>query len=190
MVFNAVVCLVFNAIGQNQTNWNAPTPNTYEGQNFGTSDTYTTTADNTSTAITISNAAVTPVTGNTYDIYVKYTNPQGQCIECTETLHYTFVAIQNPNYYGYYSVAPSPASSDLTIYVDDEKLKNQKISKSPDQVIQRVMIMNRFGTVVNQQTYPSGTRKVSLNVSSLPSDIYVAKIFNGKNWTSIKFIKK
>lgn len=109
---------------------------------------------------------------------------------CTETLHYTFVAIQHPNYYGYYSVAPSPVSSDLTIYVDDEKLKNQKIQKSPDQVIQRVMIMNKFGTAVAQQTYPSGTRKISLNVSNLPPDMYVAKIFNGKKWVSVKFMKK
>lgn len=109
---------------------------------------------------------------------------------CQETLHYTFVAIPNPNSYGYYSVAPNPVSSDLTIYVDDEKLKNQKIEKSADQVIQQVVVMDKFGKALRQQSYPSGTKRITLNVSGLAADMYVAKVYNGKQWTQIKFFKK
>lgn len=109
---------------------------------------------------------------------------------CQETLHYTFVAIPNPYGYGYYSLAPNPVSSDLTIYVDEEKLKTQKIEKSPDQVIRQVVIMDKLGNVLRQQSYPSGTKKASLNVSTLAADMYVAKVYNGKQWTQIKFFKK
>lgn len=109
---------------------------------------------------------------------------------CAETLHYTFIAIQNPNSYGYYSLAPNPVSSDLIIYVDDEKLKSQKIQKSPDQVIQQVVIMDKFGNVLTQQKYPQNSKRVTLNVNGLSSDMYVARIFNGKKWTFLKFLKK
>jgi hypothetical protein len=108
---------------------------------------------------------------------------------CTETLYYDFLAIEQPSY-NYYSVAPNPVNSDLTIYVDDEKLKNQKIEKSSDQVIQQVIIMDKFGSVLAQQKYPGDTKKIRLNVSGLATDMYIVKIFNGKKWTSIKFMKK
>lgn len=107
---------------------------------------------------------------------------------CSESLYYTFVPISNP--YSYYSLAPNPVSSDLTIYVDEEKLKNQKIEKSPDQVIQQVIIIDKLGNVVTQQKYPTTTKKVRLSVSGLTPDMYIAQIFNGKKLTSIKFMKK
>ncbi len=109
---------------------------------------------------------------------------------CSETLHYTFVPISNPYSYSYYSLAPNPVSSDLTIYVDDEKLKKQKIAKSPDQVIQQVIILDKLGNTLLQQKYPADTRKVTMNVSGLSPDMYVAKIFNGKKWLVMKFLKK
>ncbi len=109
---------------------------------------------------------------------------------CSETLHYTFVPISNPYSYSYYSLAPNPVSSDLTIYVDEEKLKKQKIEKSPDQVIQQVIILDKLGNTLLQQKYPADTRKVTMNVSGLSPDMYVAKIFNGKKWLVMKFLKK
>lgn len=105
---------------------------------------------------------------------------------CTSSQDFTFIAQS----YLYYSLAPNPASSELTVYVDDEKLKKQKITKSSDQVIQQVIIMDKFGNMVLRRTYASDTKKATLNVSGLSPDMYVAKVFNGKKWTSIKFIKK
>jgi N-acetylneuraminic acid mutarotase len=107
---------------------------------------------------------------------------------CPKTLHYTFFPTNCD--YAMYSLAPNPATSDLVIYVDDEKLKKQKIEKSPDQVIQQVIITDKLGNVLRQQKYPTNTKKININVSGLAPDIYVSKIFNGKNWTTIKFIKK
>jgi hypothetical protein len=50
--------------------------------------------------------------------------------------------------------------------------------------------MDRFGNVVRQQKYPANTRKATLNVSGLSTDMYVVRIFDGKNWSSTKFLKK
>jgi hypothetical protein len=105
---------------------------------------------------------------------------------CTSSQDFTFIA---QSYY-YYSLAPNPVSTDLTIYVDDEKLKKQNIEKAPDQAIQQVIIVDKMGNIARQQNYPRDTKKVSLNVNGLAPDMYVAKVFNGKRWTSIKFIKK
>jgi N-acetylneuraminic acid mutarotase len=107
---------------------------------------------------------------------------------CPKTLHYTFFPTNCD--YSMYSLAPNPTTSDLVIYVDDEKLKKQKIKSSPDQVIQQVVISDKLGNVLRQQKYPSNTKKIRINVSGLAPDMYVAKIFNGKNWTTIKFMKK
>lgn len=105
---------------------------------------------------------------------------------CTSTQDFTFIAQS----YLYYSLAPNPVSSELTIYVDNNKLSSQKIPKSPDQVIREVIITDKLGNIMKRQTYPSDTKKVTLNVSGLPLDMYVAKVFNGKKWVSFKFLKK
>jgi hypothetical protein len=54
------------------------------------------------------------------------------CVIVTEW--YIFTA---DGYYSYYSVAPNPVNSDLTIYVDDEKLKTKKIKRLPSRVFKR-----------------------------------------------------
>lgn len=105
---------------------------------------------------------------------------------CTKTFHYDFMAQPYPSYY---SVGPNPASSELTIYVDDEKLKQQKVQKSSDQSIQKIMITDRLGNVLMQKTFSADTRKATLNISRLSTDVYVVKIFNGKQWVPIKFFK-
>jgi hypothetical protein len=105
---------------------------------------------------------------------------------CTSSQDYTFIA---QSYY-YYSLAPNPASDNLTIYVDDEKLKQQKIKKSSEMVIQQATIMDKFGKMLMQQKYPQNTTRVTLNTSNLSPDVYVLRIYDGKKWTSIKFIKK
>jgi hypothetical protein len=33
-------------------------------------------------------------------------------------------------------------------------------------------------------------QKISLNVSGLAADVYIAKVYNGKQWTQLKFFKK
>jgi hypothetical protein len=65
-----------------------------------------------------------------------------------------------------------------------------KIEKSSDQVIQRLIIMDKLGNTLMQQSYPTNTKKATINISSLSAELYIVKIFNGKKWTSLKFVKK
>lgn len=115
---------------------------------------------------------------------------------CNETLHYDFQSIGWPRSVPkhvnseikndeklkyHYRIAPDPVSSELNIYVDDQNLKNS---------MQRVVIVDMSGKILMRQNYSPNTNKVSLNVSNLPSTVYVARIYDGKKWTSIKFLKK
>ena len=90
----------------------------------------------------------------------------------------------------FYSLSPNPSSSDVTIYVDEEKLKNTKAMSSSDQVIQKIIVLDKLGNAVLKRSYPFDTRKVILNISNLSPDLYVVKIYNGKKWTSLKLIKR
>ena len=107
---------------------------------------------------------------------------------CTETIQYTFQAIQGP--YSYYRMAPNPVNADLTIYLDEEKLKNQRLKSSSDQSIRKVIIMDRLGRLVAQQNYPVNTKRATIDVRRLFPDMYIARIYDGKNWTVMKFLKK
>lgn len=122
---------------------------------------------------------------------------------CTQTLYFTFVAMDCPYLYyrgtpdsinpkpaipiddgkqtPLYRIAPNPVNSELIIYAD--------IIRPNSASIQKVIVSDMFGKALKQQDYPSGTRKANLNVSSLASAMYIARVYDGKKWTSIKFIK-
>ena len=118
-----------------------------------------------------------------YGIQVKETSACGAIYYSTEW--------QQVNYcYSVYSLAPNPATSELTVFVDDEKLKKMKIKKSSDQIIEKIIIIDRFGNTLLQKGYSSYTKRVTVNISSLRSEFYIVRIFNGKKWTEIKFVKK
>jgi N-acetylneuraminic acid mutarotase len=137
---------------------------------------------------------------NNYPGYVDFYMPPGSFAvfkvtvtsgSCTYNL---FFAFETMNCYMRkrppYKIAPNPVGSELILYADDEVLKKPTIEKSPDHAIQQVVIMDKFGNELKRQNYPSNTTKAILNVNGLSPDIYVARIFNGKEWTAIKFIKK
>lgn len=105
---------------------------------------------------------------------------------CSIYQDYTFIAQST----SFYTLAPNPVAADLTIYVDDEKLKTQNVKKSSDQDIRQVIVMDKFGKVLMQQKYPPNSRKVTLNASGLSTNMYLIKVYDGKKWTSMKFLKK
>lgn len=105
---------------------------------------------------------------------------------CTTTQDFTFVAQSML----LYRLAPNPADADLTLSVDEEKLRSQRIISSSDQDIQRVEIVDRFGKIVRQQIYPQRTRKATISTSGLITGMYVVRIFDGKNWSTMKFMKQ
>ena len=54
----------------------------------------------------------------------------------------------------YYKASPNPATSDLTISGDEEELKRQNIEKSSDQSIKKIIIMDKLGNALIQQSHP------------------------------------
>lgn len=90
----------------------------------------------------------------------------------------------------YYKISPNPASDNITLAVDEEKLAFQKIEKSTDQNIREVIITDKTGSIKQRNTYANSTRQVNLNISALKTDLYILRIYNGKSWTTLKFIKQ
>lgn len=90
----------------------------------------------------------------------------------------------------YYMMSPNPASSNITISVDEDKLSKQKIAKSTDQDIRELIISDKTGTTKQRNVYGQNTSQINLNVSTLKSDLYFVRIFNGKTWTTLRFIKQ
>lgn len=87
-------------------------------------------------------------------------------------------------------MSPNPASSTVTVSVNEEQLAKQKIAKSNDQDIREISIVDKMGNVLQHKTYSMDTRQVKLNVSTLRSDIYLIKISNGKKWITLRFSKQ
>lgn len=81
---------------------------------------------------------------------------------------------------GTYSLAPNPASSNLTI----------SSTETAFNTIKEVRIIDKGGFMKLYQKYAAGTKKVNVNVSTLPTDVYIVQIFNGKEWQNQQIIIK
>lgn len=86
---------------------------------------------------------------------------------------------------GAYSLAPNPASSNLTISVNESV---DKTSAQTPTEIQEVRITDKSGNLKTINKYPKGTKSVNINTISLKSDVYFVQIFNGKEWDSQQLI--
>ena len=76
------------------------------------------------------------------------------------------------------SVSPNPAKNTLNIKLYDE-----------DMTIEQFEIWNNMGIVI-QKGKGSNLQTLQLNISTLRPDIYVIRIYNGKVWSSSRFIKE
>lgn len=94
------------------------------------------------------------------------------------------------NYSGYYMLAPNPATSELTVSVDESQLQKMNVIKSSDQDIREVVVIDKMGQAKYRQTTGKGTRQMRINVSNLPTGYYVIRVYNGKDWKSLPFIKQ
>lgn len=90
------------------------------------------------------------------------------------------------NIKGTYTIAPNPASAELTIYAKTD----QYINRRGYQRMRKVEIVDMTGKVHMQQHYPLNATKMSMSISQLSAAMYIARIYDGEKWTSIKFIKK
>ena len=74
-------------------------------------------------------------------------------------------------------VSPNPVSSTLTIETTD----NNKFTK--------LRIIDKIGEVRKQLNY-AATKKVTLNVSDLPAEVYRIQALVNNNWITVSFIKQ
>lgn len=78
---------------------------------------------------------------------------------------------------GYYELYPNPASSTLTIETTD----NRKFIK--------LRIIDKMGEVRKQLNY-TASKKITINVSDLPPDVYRIQALVNNNWITLSFIKQ
>lgn len=98
----------------------------------------------------------------------------------------------NETYYFYqtggpynFRVSPNPATDVITINLDkDVSAKDVAI----DTDIREIIIVDKTGSEIRTQSFAKGAQQTSINVSMLKPDIYVIRIFDGKQWHDKKFI--
>lgn len=94
------------------------------------------------------------------------------------------------NQTNYYRVAPNPATDELIISIDEEKMARQNNVKSSEQDIREIVIIDKMGQARYRQKAGKGTRQMKASISNLPAGSYLVRIFNGKDWRSLQFIKQ
>ena len=117
---------------------------------------------------------VIPDTG-TVDIWVMKMDSVG----CLEAGCDTIVGLAeiNKNPMHGFRVFPNPASSELTIALDEESSSNSDVK-----------IVNIYGIKTNKITIPAGSKMEKIDISSLKPGVYFATFNNGKKVTSVKFV--
>lgn len=85
------------------------------------------------------------------------------------------------SYAGQFRMAPNPASGNLIIAVNET---GGNVNTPSTTQIQEVRISDKAGNVKWFGKYPVGTKSVTINISSLKTDVYFVQIFNGKQWDS------
>lgn len=165
---------------------------------------------NTNNALTIYNPEVATATwsyvsgsisswqssnGNYLQVYPAYTDPivfrLTKINSCGVQQHYDFTF--HPTQYNpihYYLAFPNPTSGNISVAVDEEKLIQEKLVKSNDQDIKEITILDKMGIIRRKETFGKGTRQMLMNVADLQKGIYIIKIFHGKEYSSLKFIKE
>ena len=75
------------------------------------------------------------------------------------------------------SVFPNPGSNSVDLVTLDNTS------------FQKVRIYDKLGGLWKELNFPSGTKKATLNISDLPTDIYQIQVFDGNKWKVISFSK-
>ncbi len=78
---------------------------------------------------------------------------------------------------------PNPVTNTLNLSVVEAK-------ENLNYEIQKIIITDKMGNIILQKKYSIGTKKASLQINNLKSDIYFLKTWDGKNWTTIQFVKE
>ncbi len=74
-----------------------------------------------------------------------------------------------------------PSSDNITIQPATNS-KGKEIKKSLE--IREIELVDKMGMVRHRQKFAKGTTTQNLSVNTLPNDLYVLRIFDGKTWHS------
>ncbi len=85
------------------------------------------------------------------------------------------------------AVSPNPTASIISVELMND-LKDAAINQK--EKIVEIQLMDKMGICKKKFKYLGGIEKASINISDLSSDIYVVRVFNGKEWISKQIIKK
>ncbi len=96
------------------------------------------------------------------------------CGTATEPLLFYYVG---ENQY-YYSVAPNPVHSSFSIKPTKQKtIEASKNNKEINIDLSKVQILDKFGKIVFEKNYQSGTKDVTIDAAALKSDVYTVRLF-------------
>lgn len=85
------------------------------------------------------------------------------------------------------SVSPNPTNDNITVQLIDE---NGKLSTDDNKNFNELQIADKMGVVLKRFNYKTGTKKVIINLAGLHSDVYLVRVGDGNEWTSVQIIKK
>ncbi len=88
-----------------------------------------------------------------------------------------------------FTVSPNPATSAVNISVNTYDIQTTP-KKANHQYCRKIEIADKLGAIRKRYSYPVNTTRVTIDVSGLPTDVYIVRIFDGKNWVEQKIIIK
>lgn len=81
------------------------------------------------------------------------------------------------------ALSPNPSSSTMQVSLVGKTNDNIRMK------ISEIRIIDKSGNLKQKNTYGAGQKNIGLNISSLVPDVYTILVFDGRTWTSEKFIK-
>ncbi|MDB5191787.1 MAG: hypothetical protein JWQ96_1350 [Segetibacter sp.] len=83
-----------------------------------------------------------------------------------------------------FRMSPNPATTSFTVEaVTTDEQTAGKTSRQNANTIHKILLTDKMGTVLKEYKY-TASQKVTISISDLKADLYVVRIFNGKNWVS------
>ena len=121
-----------------------------------------------------------------YTIRVIVTNPCGNK-QSIDAEGYIFAASCTNGGNLKVTTFPNPTLSNFSVLLIGD---NGQVSSATNENIFETELVNKMGTVLQKAKYSQGTKQVLINLSTLSPDVYILRIWDGKEWTSVIVIKK
>lgn len=94
----------------------------------------------------------------------------------------------NPNCYSSFAVSPNPSTDVINIEPNTDPAAKATLTK-PAEIVQ-VELTDKMGIIRYRQKFGNPSPTATINVSSLPRDIYTLRIFDGQIWFTHQVIIK